>query len=74
MKRTEAYDIANRLGQIRPDRGNRYESRTSLTKKRGAFAQWQLTCRTVAYLVCVTRKSLSEAEFYAACGYDQKGA
>jgi hypothetical protein len=70
MTKNDALELAKRLASIRPDRGNTYATRTTRTKGAAAFAQWQLTCRTLAYMVCVNTHALTEAEFYKACEYD----
>jgi hypothetical protein len=67
MTKQEALRIANRLGELRPDRGNRYAPRTARVKGAAAFAQWQETCRALAYLLCIDLKVVVEADFYEVC-------
>lgn len=74
MYRNDALTVAAMLAKCRPDRGNKYEPRGRLAKKRAAFDQWQETCRTFAYAICVTAKIVPERDFYAACGYDVEEA
>lgn len=72
MTRKDALAVAEMLRLSCPDRGNRYEPSYRLTKKRGAFQQWQETCSRFAYGLCVVAKLLPETEFYRACDYDGK--
>ena len=39
--------LARKLAFLRPDRGNRYASRTIKTKGAAAYAQWQETVRVL---------------------------
>ena len=39
--------LARKLAMLRPDRGNRYASRTIKTKGAAAYAQWQETVRVL---------------------------
>lgn len=63
-----ALNVAAELAKIRPDRGNKYASRTIKVKGAGAFEQWRYTCRTMAYLLCISWRLCSEDEFYQALG------
>ena len=72
MTKTDALAVADTLKRARPDQGNKYEPRHRLVLKRGAFRQWQETCRTFGYALCVSAKIVTESEFYAACDYDGK--
>ncbi len=57
---TEYLMIADRLRVLRPDRGNRYASRTVQTKAAGAYAQWEETVRTFAGLRPYDRQERAE--------------
>jgi hypothetical protein len=45
---SQCYSLARELAMLRPDRGNRYASRTVQTKGEAAYAHWWGTCNALA--------------------------
>ena len=59
-----AETIAKILANLRPDRGNRFASRTVKTKAAGAFKQWKLTVEAMAYEACTYQSEMSRERFF----------
>lgn len=61
-------EIAAVLAEMKPDRGNRYSTRTVKTKGAGAYEQWRQTCITFCHRIAIQTPGFDRAEFLRQCG------
>jgi hypothetical protein len=71
MTRQHFQVIAEALASLKPDRGNRYASRTVQTKGAAAFAQWEATVRGLAFKLASYNPRFNFSRFYKACGLEE---